>query len=949
MTPAGFEIGETIAGHRIDAEIGRGGMGLVYRATHLRLGQERAIKVIAPESANDPEFRVRFERETKIAASIDHPHVAEVHDAGEGPAGQLYVVMRLVDGTDMDKLIASQGHLDPDLAAALIMQVASALDAAHALGLVHRDVKPANVLIGTSGTSGARHAFLTDFGLAKPVVSDDTNLTEAGFVVGTYDYMAPEQASGLEVGPAADVYALASTLFHALAGAPPFAASRHIAKLVAKVNEPAPRLSSVTAGRAAEFDELLERSLDRDPHRRHPSAGDLGRAALGATRRARTRGPSGPLAVGDVFAECRIEAVAGVGGMATVYRARQTKLGRTVALKVIAWERSEDADFRARFEREMEIAAAIDHPNVLPIHWAGEADGVLFIVMRFVDGATLRDELDAHGRLDPARAVDVVEQVAGALDAAHARGLIHRDVKPANVMIQGATGQAFLTDFGVAGATGRLDGDEVMGTARYIAPERLSGTGPDDARGDVYSLGCLLWDLLGGAHRPDLARVDSVPGDLAVVVARGVAQAPAQRFASAGDLAAAARAALEATPASMLAAPVGGEPADPDAALGAGLADRVIELCDELAALLGPGSRRQDLEAIRGRLLAPLRLAVVGPPGSGKSTLIAALPRQALRHVSVVEASAAAPEDADAFVYMLGASAGRALPAEASAVNAVAVLSHADARSDARLADKIAAELGRAKVAAVLPLAGLLARAGSGDVLGAGDVACLRDLALMDPTHRERLLDSADGFAAAPAPVAAAPRRRLLELLGLDGVRRALELADSGELTAVSVARWLREISGIEPVIAEIAGFRRRADVLKADRALSALERLPYDAEIRGLVRDRVEALRLRPEMHLLELIAAFERCAAGAVELPPDLIDELTRMMIGRTLALRLGLAPTATAAELGAAARGRVRSWKAFENSSGASARERRVARTVARSYEILANRLAAREDAS
>ena len=1023
MTRAGFDIGAVIAGHRIDAEIGRGGMGLVYRATHLRLGQERAIKVIAPAQADDPGFRERFERETKIAAQVDHPHVAAVHDAGEAPDGQLYVVMRLVEGTDMEKLIAGRGRLEPGLAADLIMQVASALDAAHALGLVHRDVKPANILIGTEAT-GDHHAFLTDFGLAKPVASE-TNLTEAGIVVGTYDYMAPEQARALEVGPAADVYALAATLFHALAGVPPFAESRHLAKLVAKVHEPAPRLSVVTGGYAAEFDAVLERSLARDPDRRHPSAGALGQAALAAAHRAGRRRRA-PVAVGDVFAECRIEAVAGEGGMGTVYRARQTKLGRTVALKVIAWELSDDPAFRARFEREMEIAAAIDHPHVIPIHWAGEADGVLFIVMRFVDGVTLRAELDARGRLDPVRAVELVEQVAGALDAAHARGLIHRDVKPANVMVDRATGHAFLTDFGVAAVTGDAGApavdEQVLGTARYIAPERLQRPAAEDVRGDVFSLGCLLWDLLGGSRRPDLARVDGVPPALRDAVLRAVAADPRERFASAGALADAARAAL-APPA--VAGPRGTSVAPPRPTFAlegtsAGLAALALDLCDAVLAAVEPtGALRAEVDAVRRALVAPLCLAVVGPPAAGRAALVNALlgrrilphhplnpldvrlrhgdrdrarvvrangarrdldldadgglpaaagtgaddavaievdlPIDGLRLLTVVVVAAAADApDAEAWVLPLDT----APPPRSSAVNAVAVLFGAEAGAPGAesvdawsatvdQAAAAAADLGL-RVAGVVPFAGLLAEAANTGSLRARDVAGLRELALVDDDRRRQLLASPADFEDRAAPIPAAQRRRLLDLLGLHGVRRALELAAAEPLTVVGLVRWLREVSGAEAIAGQVAGFQQRADALKADRALTALDHLAYAGPLQTLLRDRVEALRLRPEMHLLDLIAAFEQCAAGTIELPEEMVAELKLLMCTRTLAARLGLPADAGAPELGAVTRERVRDWKAFENGSGASPRERRAARAVARSYEILAAQLAARENA-
>src|SRR5919106_290736 len=157
-------IGSIVAGHRIDALVARGGMGVVYRVTHLSLGTERALKLIAPELAADEEFRARFRREWRTAASIDHPHAIPIHDAGEAN-GHLYIAMRYVHGTDLRQLIAERGALDVGLAARVLSQVTSALDVAHGLGLIHRDIKPANILV--EGIDDEPHAYLTDFGLSK--------------------------------------------------------------------------------------------------------------------------------------------------------------------------------------------------------------------------------------------------------------------------------------------------------------------------------------------------------------------------------------------------------------------------------------------------------------------------------------------------------------------------------------------------------------------------------------------------------------------------------------------------------------------------------------------------------------------------------------------------------------------------------------------------------------
>jgi serine/threonine protein kinase len=265
-------------GYRIEAVAGRGGMGVVYRAVQLDLGRPVALKLIAADRAADPDFRERFQRESRMAAAIDHPNVVPVHGAGEED-GQLYLVMRYVRGTDLHALIKREGPLAPDRAAAIVAQVASALDAAHAAGLVHRDVKPANVLLGGSGRQ--EHAYLSDFGLTR-LLASETQLTETGQWMGTIDFSAPEQLSALRLDARADVYSLGCVLHAALVGTPPFPRSTFPATLLAHMQDPIPRPSE--RGAPAGFDRVMARALAKDPEGRYPSAGDLGRAASAAAR-----------------------------------------------------------------------------------------------------------------------------------------------------------------------------------------------------------------------------------------------------------------------------------------------------------------------------------------------------------------------------------------------------------------------------------------------------------------------------------------------------------------------------------------------------------------------------------------------------------------------------------------------------------------------------------------
>ncbi len=273
------EIGldSTFAGCRIEGVAASGGMGVVYRATQLPLGRAVALKVVAPERAADATLQARFEREARLAAGIHHPNVIPVYGAGEQD-GWLYLVMRWIEGTDLQALISEVGGLAPSRAAAIVAQAGSGLEAAHAAGLVHRDVKPANILI--AGADGFEHAYLSDFGLTLEI-SASTRLTQTGELMGTVDFMAPEQFEASDVDARTDVYALGCVLHAALTGRPPFARGTLPATMRAHLVEPPPRPSS-TAGVPAAFDGVVARALAKRPDDRYSSAGELVEATLAA-------------------------------------------------------------------------------------------------------------------------------------------------------------------------------------------------------------------------------------------------------------------------------------------------------------------------------------------------------------------------------------------------------------------------------------------------------------------------------------------------------------------------------------------------------------------------------------------------------------------------------------------------------------------------------------------
>jgi CHASE2 domain-containing sensor protein/tRNA A-37 threonylcarbamoyl transferase component Bud32 len=275
--------GDTIGGYRVEELLGRGGMGVVYRATQLELERRVALKVIVPELAHDVLFRTRFKREALAAASVDHPNVVPVYEAGED-GGLLFLAMRLVEGTNLRRILQRDGRVSPADAGRVLAQVAGALAAAHRKGLVHRDVKPANVLIDS------RHdgrAYLTDFGVTRRVDAQ-TAMTETGMFVGTIDYTAPEQLHGDHIDARADIYALGCVLYEVLTGRVPFERETDVAKMFAHVSAPVPSAHTLRPELPEEIDEVIRRAMAKDPQQRYGSADEFTQAMTHALSKADT-------------------------------------------------------------------------------------------------------------------------------------------------------------------------------------------------------------------------------------------------------------------------------------------------------------------------------------------------------------------------------------------------------------------------------------------------------------------------------------------------------------------------------------------------------------------------------------------------------------------------------------------------------------------------------------
>jgi serine/threonine-protein kinase len=271
-------IGTELGGYRIVELLGRGGTSVVYRAEHVRLGRAAALKLLTP-ALGEADFRERFLRESQLAASLEHPSIVPVYDAGED-GDLLYIAMGLVEGSDLKTLLRDEGRLPLRRALRIVGQIGSALDAAHARGLVHRDVKPANILVAADD-----RAYLSDFGVVKELAANGA--TRTGSFVGTIEYSAPEQIEGKAVDARTDVYALACVFFECLTGEPPFHRPSEVAILNAHLHAPPPKLTKAAADAPPALEQVVSKALSKSPLDRYATCGELlsGARAAAAERR----------------------------------------------------------------------------------------------------------------------------------------------------------------------------------------------------------------------------------------------------------------------------------------------------------------------------------------------------------------------------------------------------------------------------------------------------------------------------------------------------------------------------------------------------------------------------------------------------------------------------------------------------------------------------------------
>ncbi|WP_172832510.1 serine/threonine-protein kinase PknD [Mycobacterium asiaticum] len=513
--------GEAFGRYRLLETLQWGGTGTVYRAYDTTMCREVAVRMLPSASTDESGRHERLRDRLAIAARLSCPHIMPIYEIGTID-GRLYLSMPNFDGTDLHSVLCRDGPMNPRSAVRVIEQAAVALEAIHNEGLVHGDVKPSNLFV-----AWGEFVYLLDFAVA------------------------PEHYGPGPVEPSSDINALARVLYECLTGQQ------------AGDGEQPPKPTNIDPAIPTGFDDVVARGMASRPEDRYQTARELAVAARDALASRVAASAKPPSAV--EFGRYRLFELLGQGSMGSVYRAHDTALNRDVAVKVLRPEMATEPGFEERFRREAFAAGRLANPNIIPIYDAGEIDGRLYLVMPIIDGVDLHTVLRRDGPMSPPKAVRVVEQAAAALDAAHKSGLVHRDVKPSNLLVV-ADEFVYLIDFGlVQEALGtRLTRTNINpGTPAYMAPERFKLETIADARGDVYSLACVLYECLTGqppfsgggveglaaAHLfsepPKPRSIDpAIPVGFDEVIARGMAKELDDRYQTASELATAARQAL---------------------------------------------------------------------------------------------------------------------------------------------------------------------------------------------------------------------------------------------------------------------------------------------------------------------------------------------------------------------------------------------------------------------
>jgi serine/threonine protein kinase/tetratricopeptide (TPR) repeat protein/TolB-like protein len=563
--------------YEILKRLGEGGMGAVYKARDHELDRLVALKVIRPELAGHPDILRRFKQELILARQVTHKNVVRIFDLGTAD-GRKFITMDYIEGRDLKSILLERGKLPPDEVVPIFQQICRGLEAAHVEGVVHRDLKPQNIMLDQTG-----RVWLMDFGLARSM--EMAGLTRTGVLMGTPDYMSPEQARAEKVDARSDLFSLGIIVYEMLIGQLPFQAETLMAKLLQRVQQRATPVTEIDPSIPAPLGAAVGKCLEPKVANRYQSVREIlddlsgnaqatvaqgtlpmqGTQMTSAGSIASAISPQASsislteLGPGSQFGpRYRIESEIGEGGMGKVFKAYDIDLDRTVALKLVRPELAKDASSLQRFKQELLLASSISHRNVLRIHDLGDVGGLKFISMAYVQGMDLHELIAKMGKLPTERVLNIAKQLASALEAAHTEGVVHRDLKPRNVLIT-VDDHVCVSDFGLAKSldaetTAMTRAGEVLGTPRYMSPEQAESKAADH-RSDLYSLGVILYEIATGEvpftgesslqvmyqhvqqapKDPRLINPD-VPEYLATIILKCLEKDPALRYQSATEL-----------------------------------------------------------------------------------------------------------------------------------------------------------------------------------------------------------------------------------------------------------------------------------------------------------------------------------------------------------------------------------------------------------------------------
>ncbi|MCO5170356.1 MAG: bifunctional serine/threonine-protein kinase/formylglycine-generating enzyme family protein [Planctomycetes bacterium] len=494
-------VGKVIGGCRIVKKLGEGGMGAVFLAEHTRLKRQSVIKVVPAHLSSNRQLIARFQREAQAAAVIQHPNVVNVFNVGE-ENGVHYIEMEFVDGNALDGILKEKKLLDQVEAVRIIKDACKGLAEAHKHGIVHRDIKPDNIMMTRKG-----QVKIADFGLAR-ASSEDMELTKVGQILGTPAYMSPEQCQGKPTDHRCDIYSLGATFYAMVTGKRPFTGAsvmeimqKHIDEEPISPRELVPELSSAVA-------KIILKMMAKKVEDRYQGADDVVAAIDQFLKEEGTEHLQEVQR--SIGARFRLIKKLGQGGMGAVYSAKVEEAGERlpagaiVAVKVLNREVGEE-DI-VRFENEAKVALQIDHDSIIRVLDYRISDEINYIVMEYVEGESVRDIIRAKKVLPEPDVIKITRDVCKGLERAHALGIIHRDIKPDNIMIS-KSGQVKIADFGIAkhvdAKSEVTQAGFLVGTPHYMSPEQCSGKADYKVttQADVYALGGTMYFMATG-QRP---------------------------------------------------------------------------------------------------------------------------------------------------------------------------------------------------------------------------------------------------------------------------------------------------------------------------------------------------------------------------------------------------------------------------------------------------------------